>query len=403
MNSLALVTASEDFERRVRHAVGCELDLVTPGGTGTGPADLVARLGDARAPEVVVLGPGFSDGDALALAAGFERDFPATSVVLVAEPGANTVLAAMRAGVRDVLQPDADFADIRMVLERAERSAAERHPTVSEGSGPSVGRIITVVSPKGGVGKTTVSTNIAVGLARRAPHAVVLLDLDLQFGDVGSALQLSCDYTISDAVEGPAGQDPMLLKTFLTTHSSGLYVLCAPNSPAAADAVTGEQIGNLIDLLGQGFRYVVVDTGPGLTEPTLAALDRSTDLVAICGADVPSVRGLRKEFDVLNELGLTGPRRHVALNFADAQDGLSVADVAATIGTPVDVAVPRSRAVPLSTNRGIPLLAQDSRDSANRALQRLVDRLSVEPARISARESRRRAPKAGARRGRHRS
>lgn len=384
--SVALVTASEDFERRVRHAFQGPLDLLKPGAPDARPADIVAQLDDSRAPEVVLLGPGFAPGAALSLAAGFDRDYPGTSVVLVAEPGPDSVLEAMRAGVRDVLQPDAEFADIRLVLDRAGQSAADRHrPDVPGAVGPTGGRVITIVSPKGGVGKTTLSTNIAVGLARQAPHAVVLLDLDLQFGDAASGLQLSCEYTISDAIQGPTAQDAMLLKTFLSTHPSGLYVLCAPHSPAAADAITGEQIGQLVDLLAQGFRYVVIDTGPGLTEPTLAALDRTTDMVALTGPDVPGVRGLRKEFDVLAELGMTRARRHVVLNFADAQDGLTASDVAATIGTAVDVAVPRSRAVPASTNRGTPLLAQDGREPATRALQQLVGRLSMEPARRSGR------------------
>ncbi|MDD9204957.1 P-loop NTPase, partial [Georgenia sp. 10Sc9-8] len=96
------------------------------------------------------------------------------------------------------------------------------------------GRVISVVSPKGGVGKTTVATNLAVGLAQAEAHSTVLVDLDIQFGDVASALDLQPEYTLPDAVTGPASRDTMVLKTFLIQHETGLYVICGPDSPAAA-------------------------------------------------------------------------------------------------------------------------------------------------------------------------
>ncbi len=86
--------------------------------------------------------------------------------------------------------------------------------------------MITVVSPKGGVGKTTVSTNLAVGLAGAAPQSTVVVDLDIQFGDVATALALTPEYTLPDAVHGRASEDTMVLKTFLTQHPSGLYAVC---------------------------------------------------------------------------------------------------------------------------------------------------------------------------------
>ena len=135
------------------------------------------------------------------------------------------------------------------------------------------GRVITIASPKGGVGKTTVSTNLAIGLTAAAPQSTVLVDLDVQFGDVASALSMVPEYTLPDVVRGPASEDTMVLKTFLTQHPSGLYAVCGAESPAAGDTVRGRTI-RLLAMLAREFRYVVVDTAPGLSEQTLAALDR---------------------------------------------------------------------------------------------------------------------------------
>jgi pilus assembly protein CpaE len=239
------------------------------------------------------------------------------------------------------------------------------------------GRIITIVSPKGGVGKTTISTNIAVGLARRVPNSTVIVDLDIQFGDVGSALDLEPEHFLADAVHGAARHDAMVLKTFLTPHPSGLYAICAPNSPADADRITAEDIGHLVRTLAAEFRYVVLDTAPGLSETTLAALDQTSDLIMLTSMDVPGVRGLRKELDTLAELGMMVPSRQVVLNFADSKGLLSVADVEATIGTGVDLLLPRSKATVTSVNQGVPLLLSDGRDPMAKQLRRLVDRLTA--------------------------
>jgi pilus assembly protein CpaE len=118
----------------------------------------------------------------------------------------------------------------------------------------------------------------------------------------------------------------------------------------------------------------VVDTAPGLGEHVLATLELATDAVWVCGMDIPSIRGLRAEFGVLTELDLVPPRRHVVLNFADRRSGLTLKDVEAAIGCPVDVVLPRSRAVPYSTNKGVPLLQDGTRDPVTKGLRQLTER-----------------------------
>jgi pilus assembly protein CpaE len=171
----------------------------------------------------------------------------------------------------------------------------------------------------------------------------------------------------------------MVLKTFLSVHHSSIYALCAPTDPAEADRISGEDVGRVLQQLAREFQYVVVDTAPGLGEHALAALEHATEMVLICTMDVPSVRGLREEIDVIDRLGLGTGRRSIAVNLADRGTGLSIRDIEATIKRPVDVVIPRSRDVAYGTNRGVPVLQEKSRSRAAKALRALAGRFEPVP------------------------
>jgi pilus assembly protein CpaE len=381
MSLVVLAGASEDLILRVKEATDGDVSVLAPGRLPSDPARLFEQLLDGELPDVLLVGPHAPAADVLTLASRLDVQSPGISVVLMAEPSPEMWQAAMRAGIRDLLPPTAEVDEIRAAVERAGHAAASRRRVLRPVSETEryTGRVITIASPKGGVGKTTVSTNLAIGLTAAAPQSTVLVDLDVQFGDCASALGLVPEYTLPDAVRGPASEDTMVLKTFLTQHPSGLYAVCGAESPAAGDTVSGEDVTRLLASLAREFRYVVVDTAPGLSEQTLAALDRASDVVMLTSMDVPGVRGLRKELDVLRELAMIPAGRHVVMNFADPKGGLSVRDVETTIGTGVDVVLPRSKAVPASTNQGVPILQSSKRDPMAKEMRRLVSRFAATP------------------------
>jgi pilus assembly protein CpaE len=385
MSRIVVCTASADLLEHLQAPLA-PLDgryLLVATSEVPSPTDPAALWRDAvdRPPEVVVLDCATAGTDVtLELTARLGELCPSVSVVLVSDAGHEVALAAIRAGATDILHPAAEAAEIVEVVQRAAELAGVRAvqqlgPPPAQAS-PSAGRVISVVSPKGGVGKTTVATNLAVGLARTAPQATVLVDLDIQFGDVASGLNLDPEYFLPSAVSGVASRDTMVLKTFLTLHETGLYVLAAPESPIEADGISADAIRQLLRTLATEFRYVVVDTAPGLSEHTLAVLDQTSDLVLLSSMDVPGLRGLRKELETLQTLGLLAQRRQVVINFADPGTGLTAADIEATIGVPVDVLLPRSKAAPASVNLGVPLLQSGTRDPMAKQLRMLVDRLS---------------------------
>ena len=379
-NRIVLATASTDLERRLVTATDGACLALPYGPLPANPAALFSHLGAAPRPELVVLDAGADPAPALALASLFDVQCPGITVIVVSPAAQEIGTDAMHAGVRAILDPQADEATIRSVLDRAyesTRTRARDQDLLAAAAGPAQpGRVITVSSAKGGVGRTTVATNLAVGLARTGRSSTVLVDLDLQFGDVASALSLDPEYTLPDAVRGLATRDTMVLKTFLTLHQTGLYVICGPKTPAEGDTVGAEAVSRLLEMLKSEFSYVVVDTGVGLSEHVLAALDESSDVVLVSGMDVPAVRDLRKELDALTRLGLVKEGRHIVLNCVDERAGLSVGDVEATLGVKADFLLPRTAAALTSINEGVPLLQRPARrEPVTKQLQKLQAKL----------------------------
>lgn len=382
---ILLATDAPAFEERVRTAFGGALN-----GHLQSWDHVTARMSvgaameqlSAHSPDVVAIGTADNVEAALELAATLDRERPEISIVLVATPSPGLWQSALHAGVRDVIAPDAAPHELREAFERALQTAEHRRASLAGHSSIEVsggGRIITVLSPKGGSGKTTVATNLAVGIAAQAPQKVAIVDLDLQFGDVASALRLMPEHTMANAA-GHRALDAMTVKTYLTPHPTGLFALCAPDDPAEGEELSPEASASVIELLGEEFPYVVVDTASGVSAATLSAIEISTDLILMCAMDVPSVRNLRKLIEALDALGMTKQRRHFLLNRADSRVGLASQDVEATVGMQLDVSLPSSRAVPLSLNQGSPVLESDPRSAIARQLSELAGRFVEQPA-----------------------
>lgn len=375
MATIAVVTPSGDGDARVAAAIQGRPAIVRlwrEDYLRVDPTKVVDDAADAGA-SVACIGPGIDMESALELAEAFDRHRPDICVILVAEPSATQWQDALRAGVRDVVSPAAARGELASAMARALETAASRRRPSAAIAEESTAKTITVLSPKGGSGKSTIATNLAAGLARRAGASVAIIDLDLQFGDVAPYLQLLPDSSIADVARTPESLDSTMLKVFLTHHSSGLFALCAPESPAEAEEVTYDHSLQAIRLLSGEFAHVVVDTPPDLGESTLAAVEAATDLVFVCSTDVSTIRSLRKELDALDLLGLTGPRRHLLLNRADAQVGVRLADIEDLLGLPVAVEIPSSRTVPTAVNQGIPVVEGYPRTPVARQLQKVVD------------------------------
>lgn len=360
-----------------------------------------ARHDHSFIPDLILVGTSVGRNNAIEYARRVLDEYPAMVVALVAEPDRELIRAATAVGIRRVMPADVSDRELATLLKRAGASA-RRHDLPAEQSH----HVIVVASPKGGVGKTTIAVNLAALLAEAAPGEVVLLDLDLQFGDVSTVLDLQPEHTVADALHSGA-VDSMLLRTLLVLHPAKFYVLCGANHPADTGRVAGDAIRKLVHQFAQSFRYVVIDTSAGLQEETLASLEEASDVVFAATLDVATLRNLRKEVDVLAELGLLPERRHVVLNRTDRLSGLTDRDAESILGLPVSATLPTSATVPLAANHGCLAVDVKKKNTVRKPLQHvagLVAGPASHPVRSSRPSARRNAQPSGQSRrpGRHR-
>ncbi|RJN32459.1 AAA family ATPase [Nesterenkonia natronophila] len=375
MIRIAVAGAGPDVESTYATAAQ-EAYVAFPAPYSENPADLLGRLNGAPAPGVIVLDSRTDLELCLGLAGRLATEHPDTVVLLITDQAETLGLRAMRAGVKDLVPAIADTQQVTEALHDAAHLAKKlaAHHAAPQENEPT-GRVITVVSPKGGAGKTTVATNLAVALASAMPHSTVIVDLDLQFGDVATALNLTPQHFLPDVLQSVATGDTIAMKTRLTLHDTGLYVVPAPDHPAAADSITSGQVSQLLQLLSREFAYVVVDTSPGITDHTLGALDQTTDPILLTTLSVPGVSGLRKVVDTLSVLQMFTDHNHLVVNFADTTHGVSQKDVDETLGVPVETSIPVSKGAPASVNTGVPLMQSRARDPLVKALAPLASRL----------------------------
>ncbi|HEY3317889.1 MAG TPA: AAA family ATPase [Coriobacteriia bacterium] len=335
----------------------------------------VEAVFSAEQPSVVVLGPLLETSAAMALARRFAAATPPCEVVLVAvEPSTELMRTAMRVGVRDVLSAEDDFVEVAEAVRLAHGSAMQRGRTQVEKAVRAerrLAKVVTVFGTKGGVGKSVVATNMAVALAQ-AGHAVMLLDLDLQFGDTAIMLQLVPERTIFDAVQSFDRLDAEMLKGFLIEHSSGVRALLAPVHPEEAEAVTASRVATIIGLLRELADFVVIDTPASFNDVVLGALEQSDEVYTIATMDVPSVKNVKVSLQKLQQLGLDGGRTRLVLNRADSKVGLQPADIESATGQGIVAKIPSDRLVPRAVNKGIPVVVDAPRSPVARALNALA-------------------------------
>jgi pilus assembly protein CpaE len=230
-------------------------------------------------------------------------------------------------------------------------------------------RIITVFAAKGGCGKSTLATNLAVALAAGGSRRVGLIDLDLAFGDVAIMLQLVPERAITDAVGLGDQLGETSVRAMLTPYAPGLDTLLAPAGPADAERVSQGLVSDVLRL-GRGmFDFLVVDTPPQFTDHVLTALDASHVHLLLTTPDIPALKNLRIALDTFDLLDLPKKSRMVVLNRSDAKVGLTAADIARVIGVPIAAHVPSSREVPVSINRGVPIVLDSPQHPVSKAIR----------------------------------
>jgi len=301
---------------------------------------------------------------------------PELPLVLVADTLDMSVLrTALRIGFADVVDAPVDRAKVDGMLELIDDQAQR---AVLKEAKARIGKFITIMSPKGGAGKTMTTANVALQLAMWGdPSRVVIVDADLQFGDVCIAMQIDPIHTIVEAAQDLDKLDDELLESLLSTHSSGLRVLAAPLEPSLADKVSTQTVVRVLGMLKRMFDYVIIDTAPFLDEPVLSILERSDDVLLVVEMDLPNVKNAKLALDTLKLLKFPLGKIKLVLNRMNSKARLDIGELERSLELEVQAAVSSDKLVPRAVNEGEPVVSLYPRSRVAKDL-RGVARLVVD-------------------------
>lgn len=366
------------------------LQAMLHGSTGLPSAEALSdHIQSSPAEFAVVIGPSITTDEAASFAQWARVNRPDLGVILLRDTvDAGTLSLALRSGMREVVQSKdlagittavqrarsvasaigqtmmgevqaaAEEAKARLVAEAAAQRAAEEAPQ---------GKLFTVFSTKGGVGKSLVAVNTAVALSERG-HRVCLVDLDVNSGDVAIMLQLSPTRNVNDLVSFRGEIDEGAIESLLTRHSDTMSVIAAPLTLDSPDQASAEDIGHLLDGLKAMFEFVVVDTSGVFDDQALAALDRSASIILVGTLDIPALKGVKLATSTLDLLNFSRDSWSFVLNRADAKVGLTQAEFESTLGLKADATLVSSREVLAAVNRGEALVSAFPANANSKAL-----------------------------------
>jgi pilus assembly protein CpaE len=338
-------------------------------------AELEAHL--PRYPEtlLVVIGATVDLDEALMFTAYQRLQRPLIGVVLVRRTlQPDEMMRCLRSGIREVV-PESDWDELRNATSRSvDLSKALTTTLRSNSEQAPYGRVVTVFSGKGGCGRSIIAVNLAAALAAGGTRRVLLIDLDLQFGDVAIMLKLVPDRSIAGGISMAGRLDQPGLRSIITNYRPGIDVLLAPPAPAQGEHVRRELIVEILDTARPLYDFIVIDTPALVTDQVLAALDISDWLIPIVTPDLPTLKSVRLTMEMFDMLDYPKERRLLVFNRANTEVGLTPADVERAVGLPFAVHVPSSRDVPVSVNLGEPIYFNNPGHPVSRAIVRLADR-----------------------------
>jgi pilus assembly protein CpaE len=329
-------------------------------------------------PVVAVFGPGFVG------TTGFQHVHRLTgahpevgAVFAVSELSTDVLQQALRAGARDAVVIGGE-ASLHQAVDRVGELLAGSAARVAQTPATRTkapGRLIVVFSPKGGVGKTCIAINVAIGMAQRSAEPVVLVDGDLQFGDVSVMLGLPPHHTVLDAAAAAQYGDMELVQSLAARHESGLLVLPAPIEPMPTDAMLPGEMVNICSALQAVAGHVIIDLPSVFNEYVLALIEAADDVLLVGSMDIPSIKNLKIGMQTLDLNAIAGSKLHLVLNHANTKVKLDVKEVERVLGLSANFAVPDDLAVPISVNEGVPVVLDDPKSPVSRALGRIAESL----------------------------
>ncbi|MBI3175004.1 MAG: response regulator [Chloroflexi bacterium] len=391
-----------ETRENVRKLLQFEPDVEVVGAARSGKEGI--QLAQELDPDVVLMDINMPDIDGITATENIRRKSPHIQVVILSvQNDQNYMRRAMLAGARDFLtKPPMGDELISAIRRASEMARIERSKNVQgRGSTPMAGlptsvptlpgllqgKVVTVYSPKGGVGTTTLAVNLAIALHNEDTR-VVLVDGNLQFGDVAVFINEQGKNTIIEIAPRIEELDSEIIEEIMIKHqASGIHVLAAPSKPEYAEKVSAEQFGRVIHLLKQLYAYVVVDTSSTLTDVTLTTIDNSDVVVVVTTQEIPTIKNVSLSLDLLHTLGVQKDRVVLAMNRFDKRIAITPERVGKNLKQDVAAVVPLDERIVINAvNRGIPFMVDNKNQLVGRGVYALAEAVRGRIAAIEAEE-----------------
>jgi pilus assembly protein CpaE len=357
---------------------------------GAGSGEEAIQMAMEIRPDVVVMDINMPGMDGVAAAEIISQRLPASPIIMMSVHGeAEQLKRSLTAGAREFLvkpfSADEFSTTIRRVYEKElirrqqVEAAMPAVPTGPQLDAADLGehQIIGVFSPKGGAGRTTIATNLALALHRETGGRVCLVDANLQFGDVGVLLNLNPkNRSMLDAVE-TGEPDADITNSVVIDHSTGIRVLLAPPSPEGADLVTPAYLRKMVDHLRETHDFVVVDLPSALNDHSLAIMDAADQIVVLTALEITTIKNVRLFLEVADQLEYDRSKIRLVVNRSDSAQGIRIADVEASIRRSIDgTIVSDGRLAVLAVNRGVPFVVSHPEGALSRDITKLARTLA---------------------------
>ncbi|MEO6058438.1 MAG: response regulator [Candidatus Limnocylindria bacterium] len=370
--------------------LGLEREIDVAGTAGSGEEAIQVAM-ELR-PDVIVMDINMPGMDGVAAAEIISQRLPTSPIIMMSVHGeAEQLKRAISAGAREFLvkpfSGDEFSESIRRVYEREVGRRVQlageiaQTPAATKLTDDGDHQVIAVFSPKGGAGRTTIATNLAVAIHQETGARVCLVDANLQFGDVGVLLNLNPkNQSIIDAVER-GEPDGDVVDSVVIDHSTGIRVLLAPPAPEGADLVTSPYLRKILEHLRATHDYVIVDLPAGLTDHSLGVMDLADTIVVLTALEITTIKNVRLFLEVADQLEYNRSKIRLVVNRADTAQGIRIADVEASIRRPIDATiVSDGRLSVLAVNRGVPFVVSHPESVLTRDVMSLAKLLAGETA-----------------------
>ena len=375
--AITVLIADDVTETResVRRLLSLDNDIMVIGEAADGKQAVgeTARLN----PDIVLMDINMPVMDGISATEEIGCSFRSSSVIMMSVQDENEYLKkAMLAGARDYIIKPFSNDELVDTIKRVYQMDRERKSAMKEKTSDGEATVISFFGTKGGVGKTTLAVNTAIALKQRTKASVVLVDLDLQFGDVAASMNIIPRQSIADLVREPGEMDIELIEGYLLPHKpSGVKVLCAPLKPEHAEIVSQAHTEQILNILKKHYSFVIIDTASHFSESVLTALEMSSKILMITALDLLTVKNTKMALHIMESLNMRD-RAELVLNRADESMGMKSEDLERALGQKIRCALhSNGRTAVSAINKGVPLILTHPNSNLGEGIYELAGKL----------------------------